>query len=103
MERQCKALALGEFTFKTKWDHFRQLMDPIWQQWGTPTLNMCTHVQYTLQARRATEVLPDSVFLCLSLHLQYVSKAWKTLDCAWLICFLIHLNFLSLFPSLSHQ
>lgn len=97
METQCKALALGEFTFKRNWDHFSGAYGPTLAAMGH------THIKYahtcsihTLQAQRATKVPPHSALL--SLHLQYVSKAQRTLHCACLICFLIHLNFsLSLF------
>lgn len=64
-------------------DHFRQLMDPIWQQWGTPSLNMCAHVQYTFYRHEGQLRLCLSLSFppSLSLHLQCVSKAWRTLDC----------------------
>lgn len=104
MERLCKALTLGEFTFKRKWDHFWQLMDPIWQQEGTPKLHICTHVQYIFYKHEGQLRLcktQDSVFLFRSLHLQYVSEAWSSRHCVWLICFHIHLNFFTLFPPLS--
>lgn len=70
--RQCKALALGKLTFKRNWVHFRlAYMEPIWQQWGTPVLNMCTHAQYTfyrhegqLSLCQALSLRPPTVFFC---------------------------------------
>lgn len=79
-------------------------MDPIWEQEGTPKLHMCTHVQYIFYKHEGQLRLcntQDSVFLFRSLHLQYVSEAWSSRHCAWLICFHIHLIFFTLFPPLS--